>query len=61
MEKVLKIKDIELLKEDELTIVSGGSPDRDTGFWYDAFYVITMSTLINPRPTSWATGSFGMR
>jgi len=43
------------LTKRELKSLNGGQPDEDTGFWYDAFYVMTVSILINPRPTSWAT------
>jgi len=43
------------LSELELISFNGGQPDEDTGFWYDAFYILTASILINPRPTSWAT------
>jgi hypothetical protein len=55
---MIKIKNDNLLtplSELELISLNGGKPDEDTGFWYDAFYIITASILINPRPTSWAT------
>lgn len=46
---------LEPLSNSEKKLFNGGQPDKDTGFWYDAFYVLTASILVNPRPTSWAT------
>ena len=55
MKKSLLSNDLKLLTESEINIISGGEPTEDTGFWYDVFYVIAFTTVLNPRPTSWAT------
>jgi bacteriocin-like protein len=55
MNEMCKNLSLKNLNDNELKSISGGQPTEDTGFWYDAFYVMTASILINPRPTSWAT------
>ena len=55
MENFTSLDIITSLTEVECKSVNGGQPTEDTGFWYDAFYILVLGTVINPRPTAMAT------
>lgn len=59
MENSINNRYFEILSNEALLNTFGGKPNKDTGFWYDVAYGITISILINPRPTAWATGKIG--
>lgn len=55
MEQLNYNDNISDLSDDQMRLIFGGQPSKETEFWYDFFYLVTFTSVVNPKPTAWAT------